>query len=79
MPSCSATLIGLAILNNPFTLPDQPMSVHFNALFYLAPDKMAMAFLQYYITMQIDFESNLDAFPVQYMVCASVCCLFILN
>ena len=45
MPSGSATLIGLAILENPCTLPDQPMSVHFDAQFYLAPDKTAVASL----------------------------------
>ena len=79
MPSGSATLIGLAILENPCMLPDQPMSVHFDAQFYLAPDKMAVASLQYYNTTWIDFELNPDTFPAQYMVYASVCCLFILN
>ena len=44
-PSGSATLIGLAILENPCTLPDQPMTVHFDAQFYLAPDHTAVASL----------------------------------
>ena len=76
-PSGSATLIGLAILENPCMPPDQPMTVHFDAQFYLAPDHTAVASLRYYNNTRIDFESNPDAFPAQYMICASVCCQFI--
>ncbi|KZP02229.1 hypothetical protein FIBSPDRAFT_100197 [Athelia psychrophila] len=37
IPSGSATLIGLAILENPCTLSDRPMTVHFDAQPILRP------------------------------------------
>lgn len=70
--SGSATLTGLAILENPCTLLNQPMTVHFDAQFYLAPECTAIASLRYFNSARIDFESKADEFPAQYIVCASV-------
>jgi hypothetical protein len=70
--SGSATLTGLAILENPCTLLNQPMTVHFDAQFYLAPECTAIASLRYFNSARIDFESKADEFPAQYVVCASI-------
>lgn len=74
--SGSATLTGLAILENPSMLLNQPMTIHFDAQFYLATECTVIASLRYFNSAQIDFESGSHSFLAQYVVCASVCFLF---
>ncbi|KAF9500135.1 hypothetical protein BDN71DRAFT_1502593 [Pleurotus eryngii] len=64
----SATIIGLAVLENPRCFNNkQPNSIVFDAQFYLAPHVPLVAQLRYYNVKQEEFDSM-----GQYVVCSTI-------